>query len=208
MKKLIGLLSLAILIISSCKKDAEATHSSWNSELIPVNDTLSGTITTNTLLTHTHPWYIKGWLYVANEATLRIEPGTLINMLPAKKNGGIVITRGAKIVAAGTPVFPICFSFDTVAPGSGIILLGKAPQLSPVTVFDDPAGAGFLSYGGDFADDSSGILQHIQLSYAPANARFKGGLLLLGTGNKTILKDIVLKSSPGRIDTFTRPALH
>jgi hypothetical protein len=195
------LLSIAIVMIwSGCKKDAETTTSYWNRELIPVNDTLYGTITTNTLLTSGHSWYIRGWVYVTNEATLRIEPGAKISLLSAKKSGGIVVTRGAKMVAAGTPVFPIDFSFHHAAPGSGIILLGKAPQLNILTELEDPAGAGTLSYGGDLANDSSGTLQHIRLSYNRAATGFKGGLILLGTGNKTLLKDIML-SHP---DTFNR----
>ena len=133
--------------------------------------TISGDITTNTTWTKNNIYSLTGgFVYVTSNATLTIEPGTLI-----KGNAStLVITRGAKIIAEGSQTEPIVFtSFQPAgsrAPGDwgGIILCGKAP-------INDPAGARLAEggidavkglYGGTDPNDNSGILKYVRIEYA------------------------------------------
>jgi hypothetical protein len=120
--------------IIACEKDEHLSEvAQVNTMMIPMRDTLPPVIAENTLLTNTHPWYIAGWVYVSNEATLTIEPGTVIRIAGEKEAGaGLVITRGAKIMARGFSNWPILFQLTDTSPRwSGIVLLGRAPQKKP-----------------------------------------------------------------------------
>jgi hypothetical protein len=68
--------------------------------------TVSGDITSNTTWTSNNIYTLTGgFVYVTNNATLTIEPGTII-----KGNlSALVITRGAKLMAQGTQTQPIVF---------------------------------------------------------------------------------------------------
>jgi hypothetical protein len=172
-----------------------------------LTDTLQHVIAENTLLTNTHPWYINGWVYLGNEATLHIEPGAVVKIIPEKQQGGgLVITRGAKLIARGLSNQPIRFELnDTVNNCStgwtGLILLGKAPQQQPYKVLENVAtlpNSGGLAYGGKDLADSSGILQHVWIAGMSCNdpaikGRLPAGLLLLGTGSRTVIKDVMIQ---------------
>jgi PKD repeat protein len=56
-----------------------------------------------------------GCLYVRNNSTLTIEPGTLIRGEAA----ALIIMRGSKIIADGTPTQPIVFTSNNVPPAIG-----------------------------------------------------------------------------------------
>lgn len=193
------LLAIGFLLSSSCKKEEEEIRVNNQLQTIPVNDTLQAVITGNTLLTNTHTWYIKDWVYVSNEATIQMEPGTIVNLLPGKQGSGIVITRGAKILAKGTPYAPVSFRIkDTIDNHmwSGIVLLGRAPQHKPFTIFSNEqlAGGKELVYGGHFSADTSGILQYIEIDYVQVPALTQG-ILSLGTGSGTSIKDVKLHAA-------------
>lgn len=194
---------IGLLFFVSCKKEDGSNPVNQQLQTIPANDTLQAVITGNTLLTNTHTWYIKDWVYVSNEATIQIEPGTVIDLLPGKQGSGMIITRGAKILAKGMPYAPISFRVkDTISNNvwNGIVLLGRAPQPKPFTVFSTAqlAGGRELVYGGHFPEDTSGILQYIQMDYVaikyPVSA-LTPGILLLGTGSGTFIRDIRLRSA-------------
>jgi hypothetical protein len=212
-----GVIAL-VAVIASCKKDAELGPASTatNIQTVPYQDTLRGVITENTLLINNRTWYVDGLVYVSNEATLTIEQGTVVKVLANKKhdllpylNGGLVITRGAKIMARGTAARPIQFtltdSFDHNRDAwSGIMLLGRAPVKTaagmPGTLML-PSGNG-LTYGGTMPEDSSGVLQYIYFDYLnvpsktlkqPKQKPLPPGLILLGTGSRTVVKDVVMR---------------
>ncbi|MBO9730675.1 MAG: hypothetical protein J7623_18675 [Chitinophaga sp.] len=203
---LYGIGSLSV-IAAGCKKSDEVKPPSSpdiKMEMIPVSDTLRHVIATNTLLTANHPWYIDGWVYVTNEATLRVEAGATIHVLPSAVNkkdgsgsGGLIITRGAHIYASGTADRPIEINVakTTKNGASGIIVLGKAAVEKKHMTLDNPDAPtlNHLSYGGKEPDDSSGVLKHLHINYYRiAGTGFIGGLLLLGTGNRTTVEDITL----------------
>jgi len=203
---------LLLCALFSCEKEEKPAVPQVSTAIIPMRDTLPPLIAENTLLTNTHPWYIAGWVYVSNEATLAIEPGTVIKITGAKDTGaGLVITRGAKIMASGFSNWPILFQLtEKTRCWSGIVLLGKAPQkkpYSPVETIVSAGQGGGWAYGGQQADDSSGVLQHIRIVTNPAKQDAAGkqlqdGLLLLGVGRKTVVKDVLTdtnSTSPYRI---------
>ncbi|HVI44424.1 MAG TPA: hypothetical protein VM802_06130 [Chitinophaga sp.] len=177
-------------------------------EIVPAADTIRHVIASNTLLTANHPWYIDGWVYVANEATLRMEAGAVIRILPTaidkdngRHSGGLIITRGARIYAAGTATLPVRIITDSSVNNgaSGIIVLGKAPVEKKELMADNPEAlsSSNLAYGGNASNDSSGVIKHLNIDYYPATGNgFKGGLLLLGTGRKTVTGNVILRELP------------
>jgi len=199
---------LSILLLSACSK--EDTNTPVTSlQAIPVSDTLKGIIGENTLLTNNRTWYLDGWVYVTNEASLNIEPGTLLKVLNSgcrRVNGGLVITRGAKIIATGTSYAPVtmtCSDTTTIcsAVKMGIMLLGKAPVKNALTITQGFDGInGSLAYGGQEPADSSGVLQHVKIVYPYTHNRqtihkdsLMVGLFSMGMGDRTVLKDIILR---------------
>lgn len=132
---------------------------------------VSNDITTNTTWTNNNIYALSGgFIYVTGNATLTIEPGTIITGDAAT----LVITRGAKIMAVGTSTQPIVFtSFQPAGsrnPGDwgGLIICGKAP-------INDPAGERLAEggidpvkglYGGTDVNDNSGSLMYVRVEYA------------------------------------------
>jgi len=150
-------------------------------------------ISTNTTWTKNNTYIIAGLVFVKTGVTLTIEPGTVIFGSNAYPNSSLVITKGAKLIAEGTPTEPIVFtsmySAGFRAPGNwgGIIMLGKAsyngtssvssPTASTVgvnyieglTELHDPAGTGksteFGGGGSPIDDDSSGVLKYVRVEF-------------------------------------------
>jgi len=140
--------------------------------------TLSGKISSDTVLRATNTYILKGLVYIINNATITIEPGTVIKGQFTDPVGGLIITRGAKINAAGTVDKPIVFTSNSATPRSGdwagIVLLGKAPTNAS---FNGTAGVGEIEggvndaagnglYGGTDANDNSGVMSYVRIEYA------------------------------------------
>jgi hypothetical protein len=203
-----GIAGLLLLLLTACSKD-DTSSPLAGLQAIPAVDTLKGIIGENTLLTNNRTWYIDGWVFVTNEATLSIEPGTVLKVLKdGEKNveGGLVVTRGAKIIAPGTAYAPIILTCnDTLLTFNmvkmGVVLLGKSPVKAPLTIIEGFAGlSGSLAYGGKLRDDSSGILQHVHIIYpytrhkavaVQDSLRVSTGLFMMGTGDRTVIKNVI-----------------
>ncbi len=177
-----------------------AAFSAVNAQVV-----VSGDITTNTTWTKNNTYLLSGFVYVTNGAVLTIEPGTVIK---GDKNtkGSLIITRGAKIIADGTPDDPIVFTSNESTPTygdwGGIILLGYAPTNQ---VYNGTSGLGLIEggldatkgiygggdqAGGAKADDNSGVLRYVRIEYPgiafqPNNEI--NGLTMGGVGNKTTI---------------------
>ncbi len=130
-------------------------------------------ITSNTTWTANNVYELKAFVYVTNNATLTIEPGTVILGDFATK-GTLIITRGAKIDAVGTPEKPIVFTSNQAAGSrtrgswGGVILLGKAK-------INSAGGEGLVEggldpvkglYGGNDDADNSGKMSYVRIEYA------------------------------------------
>ncbi len=182
-----------------------------NAGCLPSNQevVVSGNITANTNWTADKTYILQGFVYVTNNATLTIAPGTVIQGDKGSK-GSLIVTRGSKIIADGTRDLPIVFTTNDPAPtyGSwgGLILLGFAPTnqvyngVSCLGLIEgglDPVlglyGSGDQPGGCGQADDDSGILRFVRVEYAgiafqPNNEI--NGITFGGVGNKTIVDHV------------------
>lgn len=107
------------------------------STLVNANEELPAGVTT---LDRDNVYYLDTKVYVMSGSTLKIESGTVIKGIrsgTALTANAVIVTRGAKIEAVGTPECPIIFTaqtdqlngtfpLDSAARWGGIILLGKA----------------------------------------------------------------------------------
>lgn len=194
MKKLLFLAGVIFMALISGKLLAQPTV------------TVSGNIVANTTW-HNDTVYLLsnfvppdgGFIYVTGNATLTIEAGTLV-----KGNGtSLVITRGSKIIAQGTPEMPIVFTsnqaagFRGPADWGGIIICGNA-------TINDPAGFRVAEggidpvmgqYGGTNDADNSGILQYVRIEFggiaqsAIPNSE-TNGLTMGGVGSGTTIDHV------------------
>jgi len=164
MKKLIAILAIALI---SCNDELGNVDKPIN---VPTETTITGTLTAPvTTLTADKEWILKGYVYVADGATIVVQPGTKIVSDLAEK-GALIIERGGKILAEGTAVKPIVFTSAKPAgeksPGDwgGIVILGKATT-NRVTEPTIEGGIG-RPYGGTDDLDNSGILKYVRIEYA------------------------------------------
>ncbi|MEX1114297.1 MAG: immunoglobulin domain-containing protein [Akkermansiaceae bacterium] len=174
-------------------------------------------ITSNTKWTANNTYILRKSIFVKNGATLTIEPGTTILGGNAAgpngiiDNGGddtygsLVIARGAKINAVGTPAKPIVFTAiqerdglngnPSVKPDpalgdggfwGGIVILGRAPinfyvagtNANENSIEGFPAGStDDIKYGGNNRADNSGALKYVSI-------RFGGYVFNAATGSE------------------------
>ncbi|MEJ8757860.1 T9SS C-terminal target domain-containing protein [Pontibacter sp. H259] len=159
---------------------------------------ISGTTETNFTMKANTKYLLKGFVYVKDGATLTIEPGTVIKGYigadGVNSKGTLIIERGAKIMAEGTAAKPIVFTSAKPAgqraagDWGGLIILGKAPvNLGAAARIE---GGVNREYGGDNADDNSGVLKYVRIEYPgiafqPDNEI--NGLTLGGVGSGTTI---------------------
>jgi hypothetical protein len=168
---------------------------------------VSGDITENTTWYAAARYMLSGFVYVKNNATLTIEPGTVIKGVSNSK-AALMIERGSKIMAAGTADKPIVFTSDkpkgqrSYGDWGGLVLCGKAPT----NKHDQGAGVGIAEggigsmYGGDDPNDNSGVLQYVRIEFpgigltATANSEING-LTLYAVGKGTTIDHIQVSYS-------------
>ena len=166
---------------------------------------IAGTIDKDTKLTKRNTYQLVGIVYVTNNAVLTIEPGTVIRG-DDKTCGTLVITNGAKIMAEGLETDPIIFTSNKETterrPGDwgGVIILGKAPinKLGGISTLPFNLDAMLNHYGGQDAEDNSGILKYVRIEYSGRKLsalKELNGLSLAGVGRKTVLSNIQISYS-------------
>ena len=143
-------------------------------------------ISSNTTWTANNVYDMDGLIFVDSLATLTIEPGTVIkarqtaNITTGDGASALVIRRGGKIMASGTPVNPIIFTSeldDITNPSDltaidrglwgGVIVLGNAVTNQPTTnnqIEGIPSTENAL-FGGNNDDDNSGVLRYISIRH-------------------------------------------
>lgn len=155
-----------------------------------------GDITTNT--TWGEDVLLTGVVTVKAPAVLTISPGVTIYGNPTT---ALIIERGAKIMAIGTPEEPIVFTSNSISPArmdwGGVAINGYAP-INNAGAFSCPGNppnavgeAGMGEYGGCDPHDSSGILRYVRIEYG--GYRMDGenewnALTLQGVGDGTIIE--------------------
>ena len=227
MKKLIlsGLLA-STLIFTGCFKDDDTPIIIEETTII-INDggtgngssvvDVTGAITENTTWTSDNIYKLNQKVVVDAGVTLTIEEGTIIKGTPGTGSlaSALIIARGAKINAVGTPSKPIVFtsSSDNIEVGQtagtnldendrglwgGLILLGNAPcsfsgDITEAQIEGIPADDTFGLYGGTDAADNSGVLSYISIRHGGAligEGNEINGLTLGGVGNGTVINNI------------------
>lgn len=174
---------------------------------------LEGRINADTTLRKENSYILKGKVYMVNNKTMTIEPGTVIKGAYSGSDVGVlVITRGSKIMAAGSVTDPIVFTSASPNPQSGdwggIIILGKAnintsynniKGLFQVEGEIDNANGDGLAGSGDAVaptpidDDNSGILSYVRIEYAGyafQPDKEVNSLTMAGVGNGTKIDHI------------------
>ena len=170
-------------------------------------------VNTDTTLTNDRIWTLDATVVVKDGITLTIEPGTIIKA--TENYSSLVIEKGGKIFAEGTPELPIVFTdnndflsykeYDRISPNrlsnqygywGGIIILGSAiigenddqDNLSTLG-----SGYSFSNYGGFDDTESSGVLKYISIRHAGGDNL--ASLTLAGVGSGTIVENIEVFSS-------------
>ncbi|PWK75910.1 hypothetical protein LX99_03643 [Mucilaginibacter oryzae] len=167
MKKTVYFLgSLAMLALASCSKDNDpGTTPPPNVTNVDVR----GSITKDTKWSAGVTYRLRGYVYVDNNATLTIEPGTKI--VSNKDSAGVLIVyKGAKINAAGTADKPIVFTSAEASPKpgdfGGVIVVGNAVGNGNHEAIEGGVDAAHKAFGGTNDADNSGVLQYVRIEYA------------------------------------------
>jgi hypothetical protein len=191
-KYILFAVAIAAISITSCRK----IETDGEKEIIVINGgggsttgqtiTLQGRISADTLLRKENTYILKGLVYMVGNKTMTIQAGTTIKgSFSGTDVAALIITRGSKINAIGTPDAPIVFTSAAPNPQSGdwggIVLCGKAAintsfnginGLYQVEGGVDNANGDGLAGSGDpttptpVNDDNSGTLSYVRIEYA------------------------------------------
>lgn len=172
--------------------------------------TVTSNITTNTTWTSGNVYYINDALiYVKPPAVLTIEPGTIIR---GSGKATLIIERGAKIIAQGTPTQPIIFTSNAAAGArnygnwGGVVICGAAQHnivAGTNAIVEGGIGDAATStgvHGGSNDDDSSGVFSYVRIEFpgisltALPNSEING-LSLYSVGRKTKIDHIQVSYS-------------
>ena len=138
---------------------------------------VSADVTTNTTWTSDKVYILKGFIHVANGATLTIQAGTRIVGDFNTVGSSLFVLRGARIMAQGTQSSPIVFT-SSRAEGQrqagdwgGLILVGNGiiNRAAPIILEGTNTGTGNppIDYaGGTSNTDNSGILRYVRVEFA------------------------------------------
>ena len=124
-------------------------------------------------------YILKGFVKVAQGATLTIDPGTRIVGDTLTPGSALFVLRGARIVADGSANAPIVFTSARAdgnrAPGDwgGLIIVGNARTNRENAIVEGSnatiqnGGPPGITYtGGTADDDSSGVLRYVRVEFA------------------------------------------
>ena len=113
-------------------------------------------------------YYLKGWVYITNGATLTIPAGTIIKG-DKQTMAALIVEPGGKVYAEGTATEPIVFTSAQPAgsrkPGDwgGLIICGNARNNQGTMQIE---GGPRTKHGGTNDDDNSGVYKYIRVEFA------------------------------------------
>jgi hypothetical protein len=165
--------------------------------------TIENDITSNTTLQGVV--LLKNKVYVKNNSTLTILPGTIIRG-DYTTQGTLIVTKGSKIIANGTESDPIVFTsnqnatFRAEGDWGGLVLLGKARNNQPggVAYIEGITQSSDTEYGGNDDHDNSGSLKYVRIEFAgiPLEPNKEiNGLTFGSVGDGTIIDYIQVSHS-------------
>jgi hypothetical protein len=210
-QKVIIALSIAMLIILStisCRKSDYHTDS--EKVIIADNGWGTGTVT----WTRNKNYILDGLVFVNDGQILTIEAGTVIRGETGQgiHSSALIVARGGKIIAEGTPEAPIIFtcegddlkgSIPVLSKGlwGGLIILGEATintesgesHIEGIPYYE-PRGV----FGGSNDNDNSGMLRYVSIRHGGTNigeGNEINGLTLGGVGRGTNIEYIEVISN-------------
>lgn len=193
--KAVTIVTLATVILSSCKKNEGDNGASFGNRSTAAADypqsslpvvLVSGDITTAVSWTAGNVYEISGVVTVRSGGSLTIAPGTFIKSTVnptgsgAPANGVLVIAKDGTINAVGTSSNPIVFTSRYLLDGNdatlgtpgdfgGAIILGNATVNAAggsANIEGLPANDTRFSYGGSVDTDNRGNFQYVRVEYA------------------------------------------
>jgi len=126
-KYILYLAGLAALVITGCRK----IETDGEIQVVVVNGggtttgqtiTLQGRINADTTLRKGNTYILKGLVYIVGNHTMTVEAGTTVKgSFSGSDVAALIITRGSKLNAIGTPTEPIIFTSASPNPQSGAV---------------------------------------------------------------------------------------
>ena len=158
-------------------------------------------------------YVLKGFVKVAPNVILTIEPGTKIVGDTNTVGSSLYVLRGARLVANGTRDNPIVFTSQRTAPNrkpgdwGGIVIIGRGlinRTASPILT-EGPAGVSENYAGGTDNNDSSGSLRYVRIEFAgydvsSGNGQELNSLSMYAVGRGTTLEYV--QALAGLDDSF------
>ena len=130
---------------------------------------VTGDIRATETWVNTNYYVLRGAVFIQAGGTLNIQAGTRI-IGESGSNGTLVILRGGRINAVGTPEQPIVFTSDqpigrrSRGDWGGLIINGRAPVNLQGGEGEGEGDTGV--YGGTDENDSSGILRYVRVEFS------------------------------------------
>lgn len=168
----------------------------------------------NVTWTAEEDYILEGFVFVNPGQTLTIEPGTVIRAKTGQGENAsaLIISRGAKIIAEGTPENPIIFTvegddlegsvpIESRGLWGGIIILGNAQlnsEFNESKIEGIPLSETRGIYGGSVNNDNSGILKYVSIRHGGTNIGENNeinGLTLGGVGSGTTIEYVEVISN-------------
>lgn len=217
--------AMAVFALTSCDDDDDdpAPTACSNPEVKASDTTASGTqiiykncnVTSSETWTKDNIYVLNSRITVTNNATLTIEPGTVIKGAPGAgaSSTALVISKEGMIMANGTAQEPIIFTStaDNIEPGQtespnlqpnnnglwgGVIILGDAhisASADEVQIEGIPTSDQNGLYGGSNDADNSGVFTYVSIRHGGTNigaGNEINGLTLGGVGSGTTINHI------------------
>jgi hypothetical protein len=168
----------------------------------------------NVTWTADEDYMLEGFVFVNPGQTLTIEPGTVIRAKTGQGENAsaLIISRGAKIIAEGTPDKPIIFTvegddlegsvpIESRGLWGGLIILGNAQlnsEFNESKIEGIPLSETRGIYGGSVNNDNSGILKYVSIRHGGTNIGENNeinGLTLGGVGSGTTIEYVEVISN-------------
>lgn len=176
---------------------------------------VTGEVTGSETWVNTNYYVLRGAVFVRNAATLNIQAGTKI-VGESGSVGTLIVERGGRLMAIGTPQAPIVFTSDQPigrrdrGDWGGLIINGRAPVNLEG---GEGAGEGDTGvYGGNDENDNSGTLRYVRvefsgIEFSPDNEL--NGIAFQGVGRGTTVdfvqahmsRDDAMEWFGGTVDT-------
>jgi hypothetical protein len=202
---------VVLLLLSVSVQNCRKSDYIIDEEVI-IRDLESGTGTIT--WTKEKTYILEGFVFVNEDQVLTIEEGTIIRARTGQgtASSALIVARGGKIIAEGTPTEPIIFtckgddlvgSVPVKSKGlwGGVIILGNA-RLNSVynenSIEGIPIRESRCVYGGNNDEDNSGILRYVSIRHGGTNigdGNEINGLTFGGVGRGTTVEHVEVISN-------------